>query len=127
MADARALAGDVLRYMECADQVGMADGAADVAQPDTGPPTKHLEVYYDISAIPTSYGHPLDFRNAAMDRVEGAVMAAEAGEWEGAEIGMGEVNFGFKVEDFDRAKAVIRKAVMGTEFDCIREITRREY
>ena len=88
------------------------------------PPYKSIEIYYDISSIPEKYGHPLDFRNAAMELIEGALEEADAGEWSGAEIGMGEVNFGFEVEDFDLAEAIVRKTVKGTDFENIREITR---
>ena len=40
---------------------------------------------------------------------------------------MGEVNFGFDVEDFDAAEACVRKSVKDTPYDCIREIERREF
>ena len=86
-----------------------------------------LEVYYDIGSIPAGFGHPLDFRNAAMETVETALEAAQAGEWVGAEIGMGEVNFGFNVEDFDLAERIVRESVKGTPFDCIRQIDRNEF
>ena len=85
---------------------------------------KSIEVYYDIDRIPVTYEHPLDFRNEAMDMIEAALLKANAGQWTGAEIGMGEVNFGFKVTDFDRAEQIVRATVKGTIFDCIREITR---
>jgi hypothetical protein len=88
------------------------------------PPYKSIEIYYDIDSIPKTYGHPLDFRNTAMELIEAALEAEEAGEWSGAEIGMGEVNFGFEVEDFEIAEAIVRKAVKGTDFANIREITR---
>ena len=60
----------------------------------------------------------------AMELVETALDQAEAGEWAGAEIGMGEVNFGFEVEDFDLAENIVRNTVKGTPFESIREITR---
>lgn len=85
---------------------------------------KSIEVYYDISAI--SGQDPLEFRNDAMHLIEAALEKAGLGEWAGAESGMGEVNFGFEVEDFARAEAVIRKTVSGTKYDCFREITRFE-
>ncbi|PIE07672.1 MAG: hypothetical protein CSA74_05945 [Rhodobacterales bacterium] len=101
---------------------------------------KSIEIYYDIGKIPgiaatdekTGFPRPeeiglaLDFRNNAMELIEEALMEAGAGEWEGAEIGMGEVNFGFTVDDFERAEAIVRKAVEGTEFAGIREIARTE-
>lgn len=93
---------------------------------------KSIEIYYDIAAIPEIKDRSgfspeaLDFRNAAMDHIEKAVIEAGAGDWAGAEIGSGEVNFGFEVEDFEKAEAVVRAAVEGTKFDCIREITRYE-
>ena len=85
---------------------------------------KTIEIYYDIDKIPEAFPDALDFRNAAMELVENALADAEAGEWEGAEIGMGEVNFGFEVEDFDLAENIVRNAVKGTPFEGIREITR---
>lgn len=94
---------------------------------------KTIEIYYDIADIPGGSKRSLfcsaalDFRNAAMEHIERALTEAGAGEWSGAEIGGGEVNFGFDVEDFDRAEAVIRDAVKGTRFDCIREIERNTF
>ncbi len=88
---------------------------------------KSIEVYYDIATIPDSFKDPLEFRNAAMVVVERALEQAGAGEWSGAEIGMGEVNFGFEVEDFDVAESIVRSAVKGTPFEAIREITRFSY
>ena len=88
---------------------------------------KSIEVYYDIDAIPETYKDPLEFRNAAMELVEQALQAASAGEWSGAEIGMGKVNFGFEVADFDHAEAIIRAAVKDTPFEAISEITRFSY
>lgn len=94
---------------------------------------KSIEIYYDIANIPgmdikdVDPGAALDFRNAAMELIETALEAEEAGEWEGAEIGMGEVNFGFTVEDFDRAEAIVRKAVEGTPYAGIRNIERTEF
>jgi len=85
---------------------------------------KSIEIYYDIDKIPSAFEHPLDFRNEAMELVENALMEADAGEWEGAEIGMGEVNFGFEVKDFDKAESIIRATVKGTPFEGIREISR---
>ena len=85
---------------------------------------KSIEVYYDIDRIPVTFEGPLDFRNGAMEMIEAALTKAEAGEWSGAEIGMGEVNFGFAVTDFDRAEQIVRASVKGTVFDCIREIAR---
>ena len=93
---------------------------------------KTIEIYYDVSAIPTTSGRTatpleaLEFRNAAMDLVETALEEADAGTWMGAEIGGGEVNFGFEVGDFDRAEEIVRRTVQGTEFDIIREIERHE-
>jgi hypothetical protein len=40
---------------------------------------------------------------------------------------MGEVNFGFEVEDFERSERIVRAAVKGTPYECIREITRFSY
>lgn len=97
---------------------------------------KSVEVYYTVASIPGiasgDMGAALDFRNAAMHLVETALVRAKAGEWEGAEIGANlwtgelEVNFGFSVEDFAKAEAVIQKAVEGTDFANIREIVRNE-
>lgn len=89
-------------------------------------PYKSIEVYYDIDDIPPGYPDALDFRNEAMDLIEAALMAAEAGEWAGAEVGMGEVNFGFEVTDFVHAEKLVRATVKGTPFEGIREITRFE-
>ena len=87
-------------------------------------PYKSIEIYYNISDIPAGYDHYLDFRNAAMEHIERALEQTGAGEWAGAESGMGEVNFGFEVSDFDVAEKIVRGAVAGTKYDCIREITR---
>ena len=93
---------------------------------DAGAPWKAIEIYYDIAAIPVGQGDPLDFRNAAMERIEAALEDAGAGAWTGADSGMGEVNFGFEVEDFEAAEAIVRRAVAGTPFAGIREIARKE-
>ncbi len=90
---------------------------------------KSIEIYYDIASIP-GISDPddamaaLDFRNEAMEYIEEKLADAGLGEWTGAEIGMGEVNFGFEVNDFDAAEAAVRAAVAGTKFAGIREITR---
>lgn len=110
---------------------GLQDDIVYHFEPGAGPAeverTNHIEIYYDIASIPAGFPHPLDFRNAAMELIERALTDAGAGEWDGAEIGMGEVNFGFEVEGFDRAEAIVRAAVKGTPFDCIREIDRRTW
>ncbi len=86
-----------------------------------------IEIYYDTATIPTEFGDPLTFRNAAMAVVEDALEKAGAGEWAGAEYGAGEVNFGFDVENFDVAEAIVRRAVAGTPYANIREIVRTDY
>ncbi|MEL6915958.1 MAG: hypothetical protein AAFP13_15795 [Pseudomonadota bacterium] len=86
---------------------------------------KSIEVYHDIAAIPGEEA-PLEFRNAAMALIEAALEEAGAGEWEGAEIGAGEVNIGFEVEDFDVAEGIVRAAVAGTRLAGIARIERRE-
>ena len=92
---------------------------------------KSIEIYYDIDSIPddgTDYvSRALNFRNDAMHLIEAALESAGLGEWEGAEIGSGEVNFGFSVEDFDAAEAVVRDTVAGTKYEGIREIERHEF
>ena len=94
---------------------------------------KNIEIYYDIDAIPgareaRNVGKvALNFRNAAMDLIENALAEADAGEWTGAEIGSGEVNFGFTVTDFEKAEAIVRDTVAGTEFEGIRNIHRSEF
>ncbi len=102
---------------------------------------KSIEIYYDIDRIPGVGGDvprrglpgqdtadaALAFRNDAIELIEDALLAAKAGEWEGAEIGMGEVNFGFAVDDFDVAEAIVREAVAGTQFAGFREIVRNEF
>jgi len=95
-----------------------------VSPPDEDPHWKSIEIYYDIADIPERHGHFLDFRNAAMELIETALAEADAGEWEGAESGMGEVNFGFSVTDFDRAEQIVRASVKGTPYEGIREIVR---
>lgn len=87
---------------------------------------RYIEIYYDIASIPGKFEHPLDFRNAAMELIESALLDQQAGEWSGAGIGMGEVNFGFEVHDFDQAERIVRSVVEGTDFEGIREITRFE-
>ncbi len=90
---------------------------------------RSIEIYFNQSDIPNGYD-PLDFRNQAMELVETAMAKADAGEWSGADIGANletgepEVNFGFEVNDFGQAEALVREALRGTPFDCIREITR---
>ncbi|MDA8585576.1 hypothetical protein N9L47_04805 [Rhodobacteraceae bacterium] len=90
---------------------------------------RSIEVYYSVPNIPDGQ-NALDFRNEAMELIEAALGKADAGEWAGAESGANfetgepEVNFGFEVEDFDRAEKIVRDTVRGTPFDCIREITR---
>lgn len=94
---------------------------------------KGIEIYYNIADIPDirdRSGFSLQahkFRNAAMDHIENALEAKNAGEWTGAEIGSGEVNFGFLVDDYELAEAIVREAVSGTKFEGIREIQRREF
>ncbi len=120
---AESLTWDVIHKLGAADRcttyLWQEEGTTDV-----GDDYKSIEIYYDIDKIPANFSNPLDFRNAAMELVENALMNADAGEWEGAEIGMGEVNFGFEVEDFDRAETIVLNAVKGTPFEGIREITR---
>lgn len=86
---------------------------------------KSIEIYYDIAAI--QGGDALEFRNAAMHLVEEALEAAGLGEWAGAESGMGEVNFGFEVTDFDAAEALIRTTLAGGKYAGFRQITRSEW
>ncbi|MBT8408422.1 MAG: hypothetical protein KJN93_02210 [Alphaproteobacteria bacterium] len=89
---------------------------------------RSIEVYYDISALDVETDvAALDFRNAAMHHIEFALDRQNLGEWTGAEIGLGEVNFGFEVRDFDKAEAAVRAAVKDTPYDCIREIRRFEF
>lgn len=94
---------------------------------------KSIEIYYDIATIPGLTGRrndatkALDFRNAAMEHIEQALAEAGAGEWQGAEIGSGEVNFGFDVEDFAQAEQIVRASVAGTPYENIREIVRHEW
>lgn len=101
---------------------------------------KSIEIFYDIDTIPdvatnaARSGAPqcdeadrvLDFRGEAIELIEEALLSAHAGEWEGAGIGRGEVSFGFAVDDFDEAEAIVRKAVAGTPYAGIREIFRFE-
>ncbi len=101
---------------------------------------RSIEIYYDIDTIPGLSGivarpgvprwdeadRALDFRNEAIDLIEDALLAADAGEWEDAEIGRGEVNFGFAIDDFEEAERIVRKTVAGTPFAGIREIVRSE-
>lgn len=86
-------------------------------------PYQSIEIYYDVADIPEDQ-NPIDFREAACSVIESALMDAGAGEWAGAESGSGEVNFGFEVDDFERAEKIVRAAVKGTPFEGIREITR---
>lgn len=94
---------------------------------------RSIEIYYDIAGIPGAAAGgdgdtdvALGFRNEAMHFVEAALEADNLGEWAGAEIGMGEVNFGFAVTDFDAAEAAVHRSVEGTKFEGIRTITRFE-
>lgn len=95
---------------------------------------KSLEIFYDAATVALPGKPPdkvllaaPDFRNAAMEHIETALMSYGLGEWVGAEVGMSEVNFGFDVEDFDAAEACVRAAVKDTAFDCIREFERHEF
>ncbi|QDC08525.1 hypothetical protein FHY55_04395 [Oceanicola sp. D3] len=98
---------------------------------------KSVEIFYNVNRIPGHYpgdwDGALEFRNAAMELIENALIEARAGEWAGAEIGSceatgePEVNFGFDVADFDMAEEIIRNAVAGTPYEGIREITRQEH
>ncbi|MBM7067522.1 hypothetical protein [Actibacterium sp. 188UL27-1] len=89
---------------------------------------KSIEIYYKIAEIPDftdrSAWSPgaLDFRNSAMAHIEHALKAANLGEWAGAEIGSGEVNFGFTVNDFDHAEKAVYQAVADTPFAKIERI-----
>ena len=101
---------------------------------------KSIEIFYDIDTIPAvsaAVARPgvprwdeaeraLEFRSDAIEVIEDALVAAHAGEWEGAGIGRGEVSFGFAVDDFDQAEAIVRAAVAGTPYAGIREIFRFE-
>jgi len=101
---------------------------------------KSIEIYYDIDNIPgisvvvprpglprwDETDRALNFRNEAIELIEDALLSAHVGEWEGAELGRGEVNFGFAVDDFDEAERIVRKTVAGTPFAGIREIVRSE-
>lgn len=93
---------------------------------------KSIEIYYDIATIPDITdrsdlsAEAFEFRNDAIEHIKVALENAEAGEWEGAEIGGGEVNFGFSVENHDEAERLVRESVAGTVFDCIRSIERFE-
>ena len=92
---------------------------------------RSIEISYDMAAIPGTgadeRSRALDFRNVAMELMESALLAARAGEWEGAEIGRARVNFGFAVRDFEVAEAIVRGAVAGTPYQHFRSITRAEY
>ncbi|MCB1337567.1 MAG: hypothetical protein KDK10_08985 [Maritimibacter sp.] len=97
---------------------------------------KSIEIYYDVSTILHAPGGDLlaalEFRNDALEVIDAALEDAGAGEWEGAEIGTDpltgapEVNFGFAVDDFDLAEAIVRAAVADTPYVGIREIRRSE-
>lgn len=86
-----------------------------------------IEIYYDTATIPPEFGTPLTFRNAAMALVDDALEKAYAGEWVSAEQGARQVNFGFNVDDFDEAEAIVRGAVAGTPYANIREIIRTKH
>lgn len=95
---------------------------------------RSIEIYYDIANIPgvdvdapDALNTALDFRNDAMHLIEAALEKDGLGEWEGAEIGMGEVNFGFEVTNFEAAETTVRAVVKDTPYACIREITRSEF
>jgi len=87
---------------------------------------KNIEIYYNIVDIPDITDRSdfspeaLPFRNAAMEHIENAMTAVNAGEWIGAEVGSGEVNFGFDVEDFD-ASVCLFSAVCQSVFGSNRD------
>lgn len=123
---AESLAWDLAYKLGAQDQIALqftdedsADGTADLETSND----KSIEIYYNVADIPGGQD-PLEFRNAAMDVIERALMDAGAGDWAGADSGMGEINFGFDVEDFERAEKIVRAAVKGTPYEGIREITR---
>jgi hypothetical protein len=84
---------------------------------------KTIEVTYRIQDIPgtgpdgANSTAALDFRNAAMELIEAALEAENTGEWEGADIGMGEVSFGFMTNDPRQAENIIWRAVSGTPYE----------
>jgi hypothetical protein len=95
---------------------------------------KTIEIIYDVADIPGVNPHDdyslsaLDFRNEAMDFIEQALCKwMPDAEWSFAESGMGGVNFGFCVPDFDQAEAIIRSAVKDTKFEKIRQFQRIEF
>lgn len=115
---------DWVAATEFEGQVRTHQSLIDRGENDGDAPYKSIEIYYDINAIPKGGPDPLDFRNRAMVIIEAALEKADAGEWAGAESGTNEVNFGFEVDDFETAEKIVRDAVKGTPYDCIREITR---
>lgn len=124
---AEAVIRPVIEAPEFAGKVDTYHWFEDREDSDALEPCKSIEIYYDTDTIPSHFPDPLAFREAACEVIEKALTVAGAGEWSGAESGGGEVNFGFEVEDFDRAEKIVRAAVKGTVFADIREITRFSY
>jgi len=92
---------------------------------------RSLEVRYDIASIPEmtpgDVDRALDFRDAAIELIEDALLEAGAGEWEGAGIGRGEIRFAFMVDDFDAAEAIVRRVVADTPYANVGAITRASF
>lgn len=103
-------------------------------EPATSRLFRALQVIYRVDDIPgaLSLSDTLAFRNAAMDHIERALLAADAGEWIGAEAGHDPLcgsavaSLGFEVHDLDEAEELIRRAVAGTPYAPILRIDRRE-
>jgi len=91
-------------------------------------PRHEICIRYDIAGIPGACADgpvaALSFRNAAKRLVEAALTKAGLGEWIASELGDGEVTCAFETDDPDRAEACARKALEGTPYESVREITR---
>ena len=81
-----------------------------------------IRISYDTAKIPPGFRHPFEFSRRASEQMDVWLSAADAGRWAGSEslrdpeTGAIQMAVRFKVEDADRAEALIAAAVEGTPF-----------
>ena len=88
---------------------------------------KALEISYETGSLPANVrGDLVDFRNMALAHIDAAFTEADVGEWEGTEVEGDKTVFSFHVLDFDRAEAILKRALMGTPYAAIAALHRVE-
>lgn len=86
-----------------------------------------LEISYEVGTLPCNLrGDVIDFRNMALAHLDAALTEARAGEWEGTEQEGDKITFSFHVDDFDRAEAVLKRALAGTPYAGVTSLYRVE-